>query len=67
MPEDVASFRSREQLAKFELEDIDFLLRKSRLHWYGHVEPSSGAVRTACGIQVDVRAREVQDAMEEIV
>ena len=50
-PEDVATVRSRELLAK--LEDTDLILRERRLPWFGHVERSSGAVRTACDIQIE--------------
>ena len=39
--------RSSELQAKLELE--------RRLRWFGHVERSSGAVRTACGIQIEGR------------
>ena len=46
--EDVATVRSRELLTKLELEDIDLILRERRLCWFGHVEHSCGAVRTAC-------------------
>ena len=35
-----------------ELEDLDLILREGRLHWFGHVELSSGAVRTARDIQI---------------
>ena len=35
-----------ELLSKLELEDLDLILRE-RLCWFGHVERSSGAVRTA--------------------
>ena len=34
------------------IEDLDLIL-KERLSWYGHVERSNGAVKTAFGIQVD--------------
>ena len=54
-PEDVATVRSSELLAKLELEDLDLILRERRLCWFGHVERSSGAVRTACDIQIDGR------------
>ena len=54
-PEDVAMVRSSELLAKLELEDLYLILRERRLHWFGHVERSSGAVRTACDIQIDGR------------
>ena len=53
--EDVAMVRSSELLAKLELEDLILILRERRLRWFGHVERSSGAVRTACDIQIDGR------------
>ena len=53
-PEDVATVMSSELLAKLELEDLDLILRE-RLRWFGHVEGSSGAIRTACDIQIDGR------------
>ena len=53
--EDVTTVRSRELLAKLELEDLNLILRDRRIHWFGHVERSSGAVRTACDIQIDGR------------
>ena len=52
-PEDVAIVRSSELLAK--LEDFDLIWRERRLRWFGHVERSSGAVRTVCDIQIDGR------------
>ena len=54
-PEDVAMVRSSKLLAKFELEDLDLILRERRLRWFGHVAHSSGVVRTACDIQVEGR------------
>ena len=50
-PEDVAKVRSCDLLTKLELEDLDLILRESC--WFGHVECSSGAVRTACDIQFE--------------
>ena len=47
--------RPRELLAKLRLEDLNLILRERRLHWFGHVERSSGAIRTACDIQIDGR------------
>ena len=68
-PEDVATVRSSELLAKLELEDLDLILRERRLRWFGHVEHSSGAVTPACDIQIDGRGgvwgREAQANMEE--
>ena len=54
-PEDVATVRSSELPAKLELENLDLILREGRLRWFGHVERSSGAIRTACDIQIDGR------------
>ena len=54
-PEDVATVRSSALLAKLELEDLDLILREQSLRWFGHVERSSGAIRTACDIQIDGR------------
>ena len=50
-PEDVATIRSSELLAKLQLEDLNLILRERRLRWFGHVEGSSGAIRTAYDIQ----------------
>ena len=54
-PEDVATVRSSELLAKLQLEDMDLILRERRLRWFGHVERSSGAIKTACDIQIEGR------------
>ena len=53
--EDVATVRSSEILAKLQLENLNLILRERRLCWFGHVEPSNSAVRTACDIQIDGR------------
>ena len=34
-------------------EDLDLILKERRLPWYGHVERSKGAVKTAFDIQVN--------------
>ena len=52
-PEDVATVGSIELLAK--LEDFDLTLRERWLHWFEHVERSSGTIRTACDIQIEGR------------
>ena len=54
-PEDVATVWSSELLAKLEREDLELILRERSLCWFGHVERSSGAIRTACDIQIDGR------------
>ena len=53
--EDVAKVRSSELLAKLGLKDLDLILRERRLRCFGHVGRSSGAIRTACDIQIDSR------------
>ena len=35
------------------IENLDLILKERRLRWYGHVERSNGAVKTAFDIQVD--------------
>ena len=52
-PQDTATIRSSELLARVVIEDLDLILKKRRLRWYGHVERSNGAVKTAFDIQVD--------------
>ena len=34
-------------------EDLDLILKERRLCWYGHVECSNGAVKTAFHIQAE--------------
>ena len=45
--------RSNELLVQLGIEDLDLILKERRLRWYGHVERSSGAIKTAFDIQVD--------------
>ena len=52
-PQDIASIRSTELLAQLGIEDMDLILKERRLRWYGHVERSNGAVKTAFDIQVN--------------
>ena len=35
------------------IEDLDLILKERRLRWYGHVERSNGAVKTAFHIQAE--------------
>ena len=35
------------------IEDLGLILKERRLRWYGHVEGSNGAIKTAFDIQVD--------------
>ena len=51
----MTTVRSSKLLAKLELEDLDLILRERRLCWFGHVERSCGAIRTACDIQIEGR------------
>ena len=52
-PQDIVTTRSNELLVWLGIEDLDLILKERRLHGYGHVESSSGAVKTAFDIQVD--------------
>ena len=52
-PQDTVTTRSSELLARLGIEDLDLILKERRLCWYGHVERSNGAVRTAFDMQVD--------------
>ena len=54
-PQYTVVIRSNELLAQLGIEDLDLFLKERRLHWYGHMEHSNGAVKTACDIQVDVK------------
>ena len=52
-PQDTATIQSSELLARLGIEDLDLILKERRLRWYGHVECSNGAVKTAFDIQVN--------------
>ena len=52
-PQDIVTIRSKKLLARLGIEDLDLILKERRLCWYGHVERSNGAVKTAFDIQVD--------------
>ena len=51
--QDTATIGSTERLARLGIEDLDLILKERRLCWYGHVERSNGAVKTAFDIQVN--------------
>ena len=46
-PQDIVTTRSNVLLAWLDLEELDLILKERRLRWYGHVERSNGAVKTA--------------------
>ena len=52
-PQDIVTTRSSELLVRLGIEDLDLILKERRLRWYGHVERSYGAVKTAFDIHVD--------------
>ena len=56
-PQDIVTTRSNELLVRLGIEDLDLILKERRLRWYGHVERSNGAVKTAFDIQVDGRPK----------
>ena len=51
--QDMVTTRSNELLVRLGIEDLDLILKERRLRWYGHVEHSNGAVKTALHIQVE--------------
>ena len=52
-PQDIVTTRSNELLARLGIKDLDLILKERRLRWYGHVECSNSAVKTATDAQVD--------------
>ena len=54
-PQDIVTTRSNELLVRLGIEDLDLILKERRLRWYGHVERSNGAIKTAFDIQVDAK------------
>ena len=52
-PQDIVTTRSNELLVWLGIENLDLILKERKLRWYGHVECSNGAVKTAFDIQVD--------------
>ena len=52
-PQDVVTPRSNELLVRLGIEDLDLILKERILRWYGHVESSNGAVKTAFHIQFE--------------
>ena len=54
---DTVTVSFNELLAQLGIEDLGLILKERRLHWYGHVEHSNGAVKTAFHIQVDGKRR----------
>ena len=63
-PQDVVTTRSNELLAWLGTEDLDLNLKERRLHWYGHVERSNGAVKTAFHIGVEGKRGHGRPKME---
>ena len=51
-PQDTANIRSTELLVRLGIEDLDLILKERGLRWYGHVEHSNGAVKTAFELQI---------------
>ena len=63
-PQDVVTTRSNELLARLGIEDLDLILKQRRLRWYGHEEPSHGAVKTALHIQAEGKCGPERPDME---
>ena len=56
-PQDIVTTRSNELLVRLGFENLDLILKERRLRWYGHVELTNGAVKTAFLIQVEGKRR----------
>ena len=52
-PQDIVTNSPNELLVRLGIEDLDLILKERRHHWYGHVERSNGAIKTAFEMQVD--------------
>ena len=52
-PQGIVLTKSNELLVRLGIDDMDLILKERRLRWYGHVERSSGTVKTTFHIQVD--------------
>ena len=62
-PQDIVTTRSSELLVRLGIEDLDLILKERRLQWYGHVERSNGALKTAW-LMESMGLREAQNDME---
>ena len=51
-PQDIVTTRSNELFVRLGIEDLDLILKERRIRWYGHVERSNGAVKTAFDIRL---------------
>ena len=56
-PQDIATIRSNELCVQLGIEDLDLILKEKRLQWYGHIEQSNGAIKSACDTQVEGKRR----------
>ena len=52
-PHEIVTTGSNELLAWLGIENLDLILKERRLRWYGYVERSNGAVKTAFHLQVE--------------
>ena len=44
-------------LAQLEINGLDVILREKRLCWFGHIERSSGAIKTVYDMQKEGKGR----------
>ena len=64
-PENDATVRPNELLARLEMDDLDVILREKRLLWFGHFERSSGAIRQIEGKQGPGRPKKTWRTLTE--
>ena len=51
--ENVATVRLNKLLARLEIDGLNIILEEKRLCWFGHVERSSGTLKTVCEMQIE--------------
>ena len=55
-PQDTATIRSHELRVQLGIEDLD-ILKERRLRWYGHVQQSNGAIKSAYIYDIQVEGK----------
>ena len=56
-PQDTATIRSQQLRAQLSIKDLDLILKENRLRWYGHIQRSNSAIKSAYDIQVEGKRR----------
>ena len=65
-PQDTTTIRSHKLPAQLGIKDLDLILKEKRLWWYGHVQRSNSAIKSACDIQDEGMPRPGRPKMTEM-